>query len=419
MTHLTKAADIAPRPLPWLWQGFVPAGKVTIIDGRPGVGKSNLTLDLAARVTTGAPMPDGSRGIGPASVIIVTAEDDWADTVVPRLLADGADLTRISKLDDLLLPDGHAELERAIIETRAALLVIDPLVAFIPGRYNLYRDQDARRALKPLAEVMERTGCTAVALRHLSKATGIPAQDRGTGSVGIGGAARSNLIVGSDPDVPGRFVLASIKSNLSRPPTSLAFRLQEVTLQLAEVTTSVPVIEWAGTADLVADDLVVAERQGEATAFLKHLLADGARTTKEVQVAAEAAGLSWSGAVRRASERLGVIKRNPTPAVRGSAWTWELPAEPTQDAQVAQVARLGEEALPHRTDTHVVQLVHVEQGVKDGLPFLLDVTRTGADDPAEPSDDADAREAFERYLREARDGSAWARVMSPAGGLPS
>jgi AAA domain len=325
-TDLSSAADIVPTRVQWMWKDRIALGKVTILDGRPGLGKSCMTLDIAARVTRGREMPDGfDPAMGPRNVLIVTAEDDWEDTVVPRLMAAGADLTRVFRLDDLEIPGGVLELEKRVVEHAAALVIIDPLVAFVPSKYNLYRDQDSRAALKPLAAVAGRTGAAVVGLRHVNKAQGVPAQDRGTGSVAIGGAARSNLIAGPDPDHEDHFVLASIKNNLGPKPPSLGYSLEPVEVSLPDGFAQVVVVRWEGTVDLDADDLVVGEKQGEAVAFLEGELANGPKPSKVLEAAAASRGLSWTGAVRRASVRLGVIKWTPEVGVSGAAWMWRLP----------------------------------------------------------------------------------------------
>lgn len=323
---LSTAADIIPAVVRWTWRDRIPAGKVTVIDGRPGLGKSAMTIDIAARLTTGREMPDGSGpATEPCTVLLITAEDDWEDTVVPRLMAAGADLDRVYRLDDLSIPDGVDDLERYIREVNAALVIIDPLVAFAPSRLNLYRDQDARAALKPLAAVAGRTGAAIVGLRHVNKAQGIPAQDRGTGSVAIGGAARSNLIAGPDPDHEGHFVLAPIKNNLGPKAPSLGYSLEFAEVSLPDGCADVVVVRWQGHVAVDADDLVMGERQGEAQAFLKEQLADGPKAAKTLEALADSRGLSWTGAVRRASERLKVEKYPTQVGVPGSEWMWRLP----------------------------------------------------------------------------------------------
>ena len=323
-TQLAMASSIVPRRVRWLWRDRLALGKVVMLDGRPGLGKSSMALDIAARVSTGSAMPDGfDPNTGAANVVVVTAEDDWEDTVVPRLMAAGADLSRVYRLDELSLPDGVDRLEELLAGVGAVFCAIDPLVAFVPAKYDLYKDQSARLALKPLSMAASRLGAAVLGLRHVNKAANISAQDRGTGSVAIGGSARANLIVGPDPDMTDRFVLASIKNNLGPRPPSLNYRLTPTTVTLPDGAASMVAVDWLGEVDLNADDLVSPDRQGEAVKFLLAVLADGPVPTKDVEKRAKDAGLSWVGAVRRASERIPVVK---SPAGFGGEWTWSLPS---------------------------------------------------------------------------------------------
>lgn len=361
--RLRSAATITPRPVRWLWADRLALGKLTVLDGRPGLGKSSMTLDIAARVTRGLAMPDGSDPmLGAGNVLLVTAEDDWSDTVVPRLMAAGADLTRVYELDELDLPDGADALEARIREVDALFVGIDPLVAFVAGKYNLYRDQDARFVLKPLAAVLARTGAAGLGLRHVSKATGIPAQDRGTGSVAIGGAARSNLIVAPDPDMDERFVLASIKNNLGRKPPSLSYGLTARPIDTDEGTIWAPRLDWHGEVELDADDLMTPEKQGEAAKFLMAQLGPGPMAAKKLEAAAKEQGLSWSGAVRRASERMAVVKKPNAVGVAGSEWMWSLPDSTNTPVQHAQHAQDGS------GDEHRIE--RIERGVGWSTPLF-------------------------------------------------
>ena len=223
---LIRVSDVQPERVSWLWPGYIPAGKITLLDGDPGLGKSNLTLDLAARVTRGNAMPDGSQGdiMGPADVILLSAEDGIADTIRPRLEAAGADLTRVHVLESFPdaegletlpeIPDDLNRIERIVDARQAALIVIDPLMAYLSAGTNSFRDQDVRRALAPVKLLAERTGASVLVVRHLNKsATGSPIY-RGGGSIGIIGAARAGLLVGTDPDdeTGVRRVLATTKA---------------------------------------------------------------------------------------------------------------------------------------------------------------------------------------------------------------
>ncbi|MDP6582331.1 MAG: AAA family ATPase, partial [Vicinamibacterales bacterium] len=216
-------SDVTPERVEWLWLGRIPSGKVTLIDGDPGLGKSALTTDLAARVSTGRPMPDGEP-CEAGGVVILTAEDALADTVRPRLDAAGANSTRIIAVptvgtgEDEHMPSVPGDLgaiEVAIQRVDARLVIIDPLMAYLGGEVNSHRDQDVRRALAPIAQLAERTGVAVLIIRHLNKDQGGKAIYRGGGSIGISGAARSVLLVAEDPDDLDRRILVPVKANLT------------------------------------------------------------------------------------------------------------------------------------------------------------------------------------------------------------
>lgn len=328
MSDMARAADVPTRRVYWLWKNLAALGKLTILDGRPGIFKSGMLLDIAARVTTGRDMPTGPSGLMYAeNVLICSAEDDPEDTIVPRLIGAGADLDRVFFYDDLEIPAGMEALQEKIVEVDAVLVVIDPLAAFVDGRFDLNHDQKSRRALKPLAEVAKATKAAIWGLRHVKKATDVSAQDAGSGNIAVGGAARSNLLAGRDPDKADHFVLASIKNNLGTRPASLGYHIEQALIETSDGgSTVVPKIIWDGEVALTADDLVAPERQGEAMAFLRDYLAAGPVASSKVQHAAEALSLSWGGAVRRASERMGIVKK---PSGMGTPWEWSLPGTAT------------------------------------------------------------------------------------------
>jgi RecA-family ATPase len=233
-----RAADIEPERIRRLWGNYLFLGKVTVIDGDPGLGKSTAMVDIAARVTTHQPMPDGSRSDldGPASVLILSAEDGAGDTIRTRLEAAGADLERAiiwdCNIDDngseLLpsLPEDISLMAELIQRHDVAMVTIDPIMAYLGSNTNSYRDQDVRRALAPLAKIGEATGAALVLVRHLNKAMGGSAIYRGGGSIGIVGAARSGLLAAKHPDDENRRILASTKCNLGPQPPFLAYRLE-------------------------------------------------------------------------------------------------------------------------------------------------------------------------------------------------
>jgi len=320
-------SEVKPELVRWLWPGRIPLGKLTVVDGDPGQGKSSILLDLAARVSSGRPMPDGTPSVD-GGVVILTAEDGLADTVRPRLEAAGADLERIVALVQVpssdgprpvTLPDDLEYVKAEIVRVGAVLVIVDPLMAFLTGKADAHRDQDVRRALVPLAALAEETGAAVVLIRHLVKSGGVNPVYRGGGSIGIVGACRSGLLVGADPHVEGIRVLASTKSNLSAPPASLAFQL--------EAAGDVLGVRWMGSSEHTATSLLAAaadqEEQGavaEAKAFLQDLLRDGPRAAREVRQEAEAAGLSWR-TINRAKAPLGIVTSK---AGNRGPWVWSL-----------------------------------------------------------------------------------------------
>lgn len=176
---LTRMSDVAPERVRWLWQGYLPLGKLVVLDGDPNVGKSTLWTEFAAVVSTGGRWPDGTTCQLAGDVVVLSAEDGLADTIRPRLDAAGADAARVhaiqgSRLDDgTLVPPTLADiaaLKSAIQQTAARLLVVDVLMAYVPAGADAHKDQDIRRVLARLAALAERTGCTVLLLRHLNKA---------------------------------------------------------------------------------------------------------------------------------------------------------------------------------------------------------------------------------------------------------
>lgn len=326
-------SEVECEQVSWLWRGRIPLGKITILDGDPGTGKSTLALDVAARVTRGAPMPDGSPGVD-GGVVILTAEDGLGDTVRPRLDAAGGDPTRVLALltvgtgDDeraVSLADLQA-LEQAIRRVQARLVIVDPVMAFLGAQTDSHRDQDIRRCLAPLARLAETTGAAIVIIRHLNKAAGGNPIYRGGGSIGIIGAARSGLLVSKDPDDESRRVLASTKANLSSPPESLSFELEE---RAGAVR-----VNWLGASKHSASSLLAeAADEGERAAvydakdFLRDFLADGPQAAKDVQHEAREAGIS-EATLRRAKSALGVeAEKLGRPGMPGQKWAWRLPED--------------------------------------------------------------------------------------------
>lgn len=338
---VTTLADVERERVGWLWRGYIPSGKLTMLDGDPGLGKSTCTLDLAARTTRGRLMPDGSMNDldQPADVILLTVEDGLGDTVRPRLEAAGADLSRVHAIvgrtnadgaaDIITLPDDIAAIEEIVIEKQARLVILDPLMAFLGSGTNSFRDQDVRRALAPVAASADRTGAAWLIVRHLNKSGGTNPLYRGGGSIGIIGAARSSLLVALDPDDEDgeQRILAPTKQNLAELPPSLAFQL--------EPDGDVARIEWNGTSDLDATDLLGSSNrtsQGpspavtEAVEFLSLMLQDGPLPTRQINTEASQLGISIPS-LRRARKQLNIQARRVGGAGGSGEWQLELPKE--------------------------------------------------------------------------------------------
>lgn len=334
------AETVEPERVSWLWPGRIAQGKIAILEGDPGLGKSTMLLDLAARLSRGDTMPDGTPIERPGASLILSAEDGIADTIVPRLMAAGADLARIHILEGipcndgstrpLTLPTDFTALQTAIETSGAELVIIDPLAAFLSQNVDSHRDQDVRRVLHQLKQLAEETGAAVLICRHLTKAGGVgnPLY-RGGGSIGIIGAARVAMMVARDPDDPdsGRVIVAVSKSNLEHIPLALCYTLTgDSTLGCAR-------IEWQGTTRHTARDLVAMPTEGsgkgsalkEAMDFLREELADGPKLATEVKEAAEAAGVS-TATLRRAKEALEIkAKREAGGIGESRPWNWHLP----------------------------------------------------------------------------------------------
>ena len=337
-------SEVKPERVEWLWPGRLPLGKLAVLDGDPGLGKSALTLDVAARVSAGLELPDGGR-CGPAGVVLLSAEDGLADTIRPRLDAAGADTERIVALSTVAegktgertisIPKDLAVIERAIARVGAALVVVDPLMAFLSGKTDSHKDQDVRRALAPLAVLAERTRASVLIVRHLNKAAGGNTLYRGGGSIAIIGAARSGLVVAEDPEDPERRILAANKHNLSRAAPSLAFRVGTAPNGAARVS-------WGGVSTLTAGDIlkepIDPEQKSalsEAKEFLRQKLGEVPVAAEEVKKDARGAGIS-ERTLKRAKSALGVKSRK-----QGDVWYWVLAHQGPEGGHTPTTGTLG------------------------------------------------------------------------------
>ncbi len=332
---LVMLDTVKPEKVSWFWPYYIPLGKITLLEGDPGLGKSTITIDLGARSTQGLPMPDGTTGIS-CGVVILSMEDGLADTIVPRFKAAGADCSKIVALQAVRGPDGKPRLptvvdiegiKSAIEKVGAKLFIVDPLMAHLPGITNSWRDQDVRAALTPLAILAEETGIAVVLVRHLNKSGGGQAIYRGGGSIGIAGAARCAYLVAKDPENEERRIFACVKNNLAKNPPSLCFGLEGVDGSSR--------IVWGGQSNHTANQLLAVftpkdkSALDEAESFLIETLSEGPVKAKDVLEKGEEAGFS-ARTIRRAKKELGVIAEKEK-AFQG-AWVWKLSAKDGQES---------------------------------------------------------------------------------------
>lgn len=336
--NIVRLSDVRPETVGWFWPGRIPLGKLTILDGDPGLGKSAITVDIAARATRGDTMPDGtvSDVVGPSDVVIVTIEDGLGDTVRPRLDAAGGDPTRVTAIvgigDDqrpIAIPDDVLAIEEVVRDRQARLVILDPLMGLLSAEVNAYRDQDVRRALAPLAQMAERLSTAVLVVRHPTKAGGANAVHRGGGSIGIIGAARSGLFVVKDPDDPSEVqrVLAASKSNLGPPLPSFAFHIEPA--ENGSIT-----VAWDGPSEHSANQLLALAADGEerrsaleeALHFLRDALSEGPRPTVDVLREAHQHGLT-DPTLRRARKQLDIESKREGFGKEGK-WLLALPGTP-------------------------------------------------------------------------------------------
>lgn len=223
---IIRMSDIELQEVQWLWNPYIPFGKLTIIQGDPGEGKTTLALRLAAACTNGKPFP-GSDATEPFNVIYQTAEDGLGDTIKPRLMEAGADQNRVLNIveDQRSLTLLDKRIEQAIRQTNARLLILDPIQGYLGDRVDMNRANEIRTVLKNVASVAERTGCAIVLVGHLNKASGLSSAYRGLGSIDFRAAARSVLLVGRMKKEPTVRVVVHDKSSLAPEGKSLAFSL--------------------------------------------------------------------------------------------------------------------------------------------------------------------------------------------------
>lgn len=321
---LINMEQVEIEKIDWLLYPFIPFGKVTIVQGDPGEGKTTMVLQIIAKLTKGeAVLPSDSAesaleektvALELVNVIYQTAEDGLGDTIKPRLLSAGADCSRVMVIDDndqaLTMMD--ARLEEAIIQTKARLVVLDPIQGFLGTDVDMHRANEIRPLMKRVAVLAEKYHCAIILIGHMNKNSNGKSSYRGLGSIDFQAAARSVLIVGRIKDEPEIRVVCHVKSSLAPEGKSIAFRLDKDTG-----------FEWIGEYDISADDLLSGDNRGqkihEAKEFLKEILVSGSVAQTKVAEEAESRGIKkktlWNAKKELEIESVKI----------GNQWFWMLP----------------------------------------------------------------------------------------------
>ena len=321
---LINMEQVEIEKIDWLLYPFIPFGKVTIVQGDPGEGKTTMVLQIIAKLTKGeAVLPSDSdesdleektMALEPVNVIYQTAEDGLGDTIKPRLLSAGADCSRVMVIDDndqaLTMMD--ARLEEAIIKTNARLVVLDPIQGFLGTAVDMHRANEIRPLMKRVAVLAEKYHCAIILIGHMNKNSNGKSSYRGLGSIDFQAAARSVLIVGRIKNEPEIRVVCHVKSSLAPEGKSIAFRLDKDTG-----------FEWIGEYDISADDLLSGDNRGQkihaAKEFLKEILASGSVAQTKVAEEAESRRIKkktlWNAKKELEIDSVKI----------GNQWFWMLP----------------------------------------------------------------------------------------------
>ncbi|MDQ2820823.1 MAG: AAA family ATPase [Pseudomonadota bacterium] len=333
-------ADIKPLAIDWLWPGWLPAGKLTILAGAAGTGKTTLALGLGAVITTAGRWPNGAACLKRGNVLVWSSEDVADDTLVPRLIASGADLARCHFIEGIVqhgvsvpfdpsqdIPELHRAVERM---GGAALLIIDPIVSAVAG--DMHRANDVRRSLQAVVDFAEAHSCAVVGITHFAKGgAGKAPQDRVIGSQAFGALARMVLVTAKEEGSTRR-VLARAKSNIAPDDGGVAYSLDLVTIEGGIAATRAV---WDGIIEGTAREILGGvehddnDEDADSRRDLERMLVDlltengGKMPAKLVKAEVSDAGYSWTAA-NRAKEKAGIESAKEKGTTKGG-WTWFLP----------------------------------------------------------------------------------------------
>lgn len=346
-----KASEIQAKPIRWLWKGRIARGKVSMLAGNPGLGKSQITASLAAIVSTGGVWPVDRTQCERGNVVILSAEDDPADTIRPRLEAAGADLERVIILDGIIrhtdgsgralsLKSDMDRLDDTLIAIGdVALVVIDPITAYL-GDVDSHKNAEIRGSLAPLSDLAAEHATAVLCVSHLNKSGGSDAMLRVTGSLAFVAAARAAFLVAKDKENEARRLFLPMKNNIGNDRTGLAFEVQSAQMKSSAGLIDTSRVMWEAEAVTVtADEAMISrgdpDERGaleDAKTFLREVLKDGAIASKQVRAEAAEAGYSWR-TIRRAKDELQIT---PTKTRFDGGWEWSLTAKVSKNPEDVQ-----------------------------------------------------------------------------------
>ena len=317
---LISMRDVQAEAVQWLWYPYIPRGKLTIVQGDPGEGKTTFVLAVIAALTRGEALPESEQALEALNVIYQTAEDGLADTIKPRLDAAGADCSRVLVIDEsqreLTLCDKR--LEQAVQQAKAQLIVLDPIQAYLGDGVDMHRANEVRPVLKRVAAMAECTGCAVILIGHMNKAQGLKSGYRGLGSIDFRAAARSVLVVGLLKEDPTVRVVIQDKNSLAPEGKSIAFLLD-----------GEHGFQWKGVCGLSVDDVLSGggRLQTKTTQMEEELgrILTGLVSAEEILNRAKSLGVS-ERTLMVAKKNLGVISEK-----RGGQWYWRLPEQGCKD----------------------------------------------------------------------------------------
>lgn len=313
--NIINMEDVEVREVNWLWYPYIPYGKITIVQGDPGEGKTTFILQLASLLTKGEALPceNEIKHKQPINVIYQNAEDGLEDTIKPRLLEAGADCKRVLVIDESI--DGlcmtDERLVRAIKENKAKMVILDPIQAYLGADVDMHRANEIRPVLKQLGNIAEEYGCAVILIGHMNKSSGSKTTYRGLGSIDFQATARSVLVVGRIKDDTDLRVIAHDKSSLAPEGKSIAFRMDRENG-----------FTWEGIYDISVEELLLGESRGQKTkdakAFLSEALSEGQLSCNDITEAAKKRGIKkktlWNAKKEMNIDSVKV----------GNQWYWSL-----------------------------------------------------------------------------------------------